>query len=90
MADVHVRLQPRSRRDEVVGERDGALVVRVKAPPVDGKANDALVAFLAKRAQVPKRAVTLLHGHTSRDKLVRIEGRSEAEVRQLLSPPADG
>ena len=47
MADVSIRLQPRAKRSEVVGERAGAIVIRVTAPPVDGKANAALCAFVA-------------------------------------------
>ena len=53
MADVAIRLQPRAKREEVVGERAGAIVIRVTAPPVDGKANAALCAFIAKAAGVP-------------------------------------
>ena len=51
MADVAIRLQPRAKREEVVGERAGAIVIRVTAPPVDGKANAALCAFVAKRGE---------------------------------------
>jgi uncharacterized protein len=49
---LSVRLQPRARRDEVVGERGGAIVIRVTAPPVDGRANDALCRLIAKAAGV--------------------------------------
>ena len=83
-ADLPVRLQPRARRDEVVGERGGALVVRVTAPPVDGKANAALCAYLAKRAGVPKTSVAVVRGHTARDKVVRVDGVTEAELRAAL------
>ena len=57
------------------------MVVRVTAPPVDGKANAALTALIAKRAGVPKSSVTVVRGHTSRDKVVRVEGIDE---RRLL------
>jgi uncharacterized protein (TIGR00251 family) len=84
MAELAIRLQPRSRREEVVGERDGAIVIRVTAPPVDGKANAALTAFLARQLKVPKSAVTITHGHASRDKRVAIDGLSSADARHKL------
>jgi uncharacterized protein len=74
VADLSVRLQPRARRDEVVGERGGAVVIRVTAPPVDGKANDALCRLIAKAAGVPPSRVSVVRGHTARDKVVRVEG----------------
>lgn len=84
MAELRVRLQPRARADEVVGERSGAVVIRVSAPPVDGKANLALCSFIARTAGVPRGRVTILHGAGSREKLVRVEGMSEARLRQAL------
>jgi uncharacterized protein (TIGR00251 family) len=83
-ADLAVRLQPRARREELVGEREGAVVIRVTAPPVDGKANAALEAFLAAKAGVPKSAVSVIRGHASRDKLVRVSGIEQAALRQML------
>ena len=79
-----MRLQPRAKRDEVVGERGDQVVIRVSAPPVDGKANAALVAFVAKAVKVPKGDVSVISGHTSRDKVVRIEGVGEGELREAL------
>ena len=90
MADLRVRLQPRARRDEVVGERAGAVVIRVVAPPVDGRANAALETFLAKRAGLPRSHVTVVRGHTARDKVVRLEGADAAAVRRALGLPPDG
>jgi uncharacterized protein len=83
-ADVRVRLQPRARRTEVVGERDGAVVVRVTAPPVDGRANEALCALVADRAGVPRRDVSVVRGATARDKVVRVEGVDEVALRAAL------
>jgi uncharacterized protein len=74
MADLTVRLQPRARRDEIVGERNGVLVVRVTAPPVDGRANDALCRLIAKRAGVAPSRVEIVRGHVGRDKVVRVAG----------------
>jgi len=83
-ADVKIRLQPRARRDEVVGERGDAIVVRVTAPPVDGKANDALCAFLARLVKISPSRVSVVRGRTSREKVVRLEGVTPDEVRAAL------
>jgi uncharacterized protein (TIGR00251 family) len=79
-----VRLSPRARRNEVVGEREGRLVVRVAAPPVDGRANDALCKLIAKRAGVPRGQVAIVRGARSRDKVVRIEGLTLDALRRAL------
>jgi uncharacterized protein (TIGR00251 family) len=84
MGDLAIRLQPRSRREEVVGERAGAIVIRVTAPPVDGKANAALCAFVARAARVPSSRVSVVRGQTARDKVVRVEGAEEMALRRAL------
>ncbi len=71
----------------MVGERAGAIVIRVTAPPVDGKANAALCAFVAQAADVPPSRVSVVRGMTSRDKVVRVEGADAAAVRAALLPP---
>lgn len=78
-----VRVQPRARKDELVGERTGALVVRLKAPPVEGAANAALVRFLAKSLGVPVSAVEILRGASQRNKLVRVLGVRGPQVAAL-------
>jgi len=84
MTGVEIRLQPRGARDAVVGERDGAVLIRISAPPVDGKANAALIAFVAKTIGVPKIAITIIRGETSRNKVIRVEGHAPADVRAVL------
>ena len=84
MGDIAIRVQPRSRRDEVVGERAGATVIRLTAPPVDGKANAALCAFVARAAGVPPSRVSVVRGQTSRDKLVRVDGVDEEILKNAL------
>jgi uncharacterized protein (TIGR00251 family) len=79
-----VRVQPRAKRDEVVGERAGAVVIRVSAPPVDGKANAALCRFVAARAGVPRSAVAVVRGESARDKLLRVEGIDAEALRAAL------
>jgi len=81
---VALRLQPRSSRDQVLGERDGAIAIKLQAPPVDGEANAALLRFVARRLGVPPRDVTLVRGATSRSKWIAVHGRSAAEVRAAL------
>ena len=83
-ADLRVRLQPRARRTEVVGERAGAVVIRVPAPPVDGRANAALCALVAGAAGVARSDVSVLRGAGARDKVVRVAGVGEAELRRAL------
>lgn len=77
-------MQPRAKRDEIVSEREGVLVVRVTAPPVEGKANAALCALLARRLHIPKAAVTIVKGHGAREKVVRIEGMGRTDVQAAL------
>ena len=89
-AELMVRLQPRARKNEVTAEREGIVTIRVTAPPVDGKANEALCRLLAKRAGVARGAVTIVRGERSRDKVVRVEGRSREELRRALLPDAGG
>jgi uncharacterized protein len=84
MADLAIRVQPRAKRSEVAGERGGAVVIRVSAPPVDGKANEAVCTLIAERVGVPKSAVRIVRGESSRDKLVRIDGLSAGEARTAL------
>ena len=78
-----VRLQPRASRNEITGVVDGVLRVRLHAPPVDGAANDALVAFLADRLAIPRRGVRIVTGATSRMKTIEVEGVSAAAVERL-------
>jgi uncharacterized protein len=86
-----VHVQPRARRTEVVGEHGSAVKIRLSAPPVDGAANEALRRFLAERLCVPRAAVHVVAGLTSRDKVVEVDGVSGEEARRmLLASPADG
>lgn len=85
-----VRLQPRASSDEIVGVADGALRIRLHAPPVNGAANDALVRFLADRLDVPRSAVRILAGATSRTKTVEVEGVTPGDVAGLAPDSAEG
>ena len=69
-----VRVQPRASRSEIVGELDGALKIRLAAPPVDGAANEELIRFLAKAFGVARAQIKIISGATARQKLLRVDG----------------
>jgi len=79
-----VRVIPRASRSEISGLRDGRLVVRVTAAPVDGAANEAVIALLARTLGVARRALTVVTGETHREKIVVIAGVTEADARRIL------
>jgi uncharacterized protein (TIGR00251 family) len=81
---VAVRVQPRASADAVIGEREGAIAIRLKAPPVDGQANAALLRFLARTLGVAPTAVELVRGATGRQKWIRVAGLSAEAVRAAL------
>ena len=83
--EIAVRVVPRAGRTAVTGIREGVLVVRLAAAPVDGAANEALVAFLSSVFDRPKRDVSIVSGHRSRDKRVEIAGLTAQEVEAKLS-----
>lgn len=84
-----VHVQPGASRTEVAGTHGDAIKVRLAAPPVDGRANEALLRFLADRLEVPLRGVTVVRGVASRSKIVDIDGVTTAEVSRLLFPEAE-
>ena len=79
-----VRVVPRASRDAVVGVHDGALKVALTAPPVEGEANAALVAMIARRLGVARRDVTLVHGDASRSKTLEVRGVDADAIRALV------
>jgi uncharacterized protein (TIGR00251 family) len=85
-----IKAIPNAPRSQVVGWLGEALKVKVKAPPVEGRANEALCEFIAETLGLPRRAVTVLRGDTSRQKVVRIEGLTPEETRARLLHPAVG
>jgi hypothetical protein len=84
-AQIRVRLRPRGGRDELIGMRDGVVQVRVSAPPVDGKANEALCRLIARSAGVAPSKVSVVRGKKSRDKVVRVESLDDATLRRALA-----
>jgi uncharacterized protein (TIGR00251 family) len=83
-AVLDVLVQPRASRTRVVGEHDGRLKIQLAAPPVDGEANAALVAFLADALGVRRADVRIVHGETGRRKTVRVAGATAAAVVTAL------
>ncbi len=67
-----VQITPNARKSEVVGLQDDVLKIRLKAQPVDGKANEALVRYIADMLSVPKSAVSITHGHTTKRKIIEV------------------
>jgi uncharacterized protein len=79
-----VRVQPRASKDEIAGEISGALKVRLRAPAVEDRANEALVEFLAELLKTPKSAVRILSGDRSRTKRIEIRGVTGQQIEALL------
>lgn len=83
---LSVRVQPGAKKSAVMGLHGGAVKIALSAPPVDGKANDALIAFVAEKVGLPRARVSLVSGMASRSKVLRITGKGAAEVRAALLP----
>jgi len=83
-----VRVQPRASRDAIAGEHDGALKIRVTAPPVEDRANEALRRFLAARLNIPSSAVRIAGGERSRTKRIAIQGIAPHQILALLEEKA--
>ena len=84
---IDVRVVPRAARSGLAGARDGALLVRLNAPPVEGAANAELIQVLSDALRVPRRAVTIVSGERSRLKRLRVEGVTEEFVRAACRLP---
>ena len=84
MARVTVKVHPRARRSAVTGRLGDAWKLDLAAPPVEGKANDECVRFLAELAGVPRSRVRILTGASSRLKLIEIEGLAQADLEERL------
>jgi hypothetical protein len=85
VARITVKVQPRAKATRVVGRIENAYKLQLAAPPVDGKANEACIAFLAELAGVAKSRVRIVMGLTSRMKVVEIEGIAQEEMERRLA-----
>jgi uncharacterized protein len=84
-ATFAIKVHPRAKKNAITGEVGDALKVALTAPPVDGKANEACIAFFANVLKVPRSSVTIAAGLTSRNKVIRVAGLSAEEVRDRLA-----
>jgi uncharacterized protein len=82
---LKVRVNPRSSRNQITGWRSGVLQVKLTAPPVEGAANAACIRFLADSLGLKKAQMTLISGHSSREKAIEIEGLSQADLDQRIN-----
>jgi uncharacterized protein (TIGR00251 family) len=83
-AIINVKLIPRSSRNEIIGKENDGIKIKLTAPPVDGRANKALVQFLANKLGVPKQDIEIVSGERSRKKSIRINGISTEKVKGIL------
>jgi uncharacterized protein (TIGR00251 family) len=83
-AEIRIRLTPRAAREQIAPGPDDTYAVRVTAPPVDGRANEALRRLIARRAGVAPSRVALVRGEKARDKVVRVEGVDASALRERL------
>lgn len=83
---LRIFVQPRSSRNQFCGIHEGEIKLRLTSPPVEGAANESCREFVAKQLKVPKSAVVLISGETSRHKRLRIEGASTEQIKQLINP----
>ncbi len=80
-----IKVHPRARKDAITGEVGDAIKLSLTAPPVDGKANEACIRFFAELLELPRSSVTIAAGQNSRNKIIRVSGRTADEVRARLS-----
>ena len=80
-----VRVQPRAKKSAVVGEVEGALKLKLAAPPVDGAANEELIRFLAQLFAVPRRHISILSGATAKTKIIRIAGLTSEQAETAFA-----
>ena len=84
-ATFEVKVHPRARKTAIVGEVGNALKLALTAPPVEGRANEACIAFFAELFKIPRASVTIAAGQSSRNKVIRITGKTAAEVQARLA-----
>lgn len=89
-ATLRVRVQPRSRSDTLVGLRDGVIIVRVTAPPLDGRANESVCRLLAGVLGVRGSSLTILRGERGRDKVIAIDGVEQAAADAAIRAALGG
>lgn len=84
---MEIKVQPRSSRNQILGEQEGVLRVKLTAPPVEGEANQALLDFLSRQLKIPRKNLRIIRGENSRQKLLEISGLSTSETLLRLGLP---
>ena len=84
-ATFTVRVQPRAKKNAITGEVGEALKLALTAPPIEGRANEACIAFFAALLNVPRSSVTIAAGYSSRNKVIRVAGMTSTQVRERLA-----
>lgn len=82
---IAVKVHPRARKNAITGKVGDALKLSLTAPPVEGKANQACIDFFAKVLNLPRSSITIAAGHSSRNKMIRVEGLSAQEIKTRLA-----
>jgi hypothetical protein len=82
--EISLYIQPGASKTEIIGEHNGCLKIKIKAPPVDGKANAEVIEFLSDKLGIPKRQIEFLTGDKSREKKIRIKGLSIQQIESLM------
>lgn len=80
-----VKVQPRARKNAITGTVGDALKLALTAPPVEGKANQAVIEFFAEFFEIPRSSVSIASGETSRNKVIRVSGMSAQQVRERVA-----
>lgn len=80
---VSLYIQPKSSKNQVVGIHNGAFKLKIKAPPVDGAANKECIKFISKEIKIPKSSITIISGHTGRQKKVLIKNKKDQTLNNL-------
>ena len=88
MARLKLHVIPGAREERIVGWQGQSLRLKVRARPEKGRANEAVIRLLANHLRLPRASLSIVRGATSRDKLVKVDGLSEDQLRTLLDPPA--
>jgi uncharacterized protein (TIGR00251 family) len=83
---ISIRVQPGASRDSITGIREGSLAIKLCSPPVDGRANDALIKFISRKVGVPPSSIQIIQGIKNRKKVLSVPGVSADEIENALSP----
>jgi uncharacterized protein (TIGR00251 family) len=83
---ISVRVQPGASKDIIAGIREGFLLIKLCSPPVDGRANDSLIRFVADRLDISRSSIRIIHGIKNRKKLLEVAGVSITEAEDALTP----